>query len=535
MTSEANSWYSNSSEPAFTSSPRSETWILWLLLLCAGAIRCVLAVFGATRGFADDAYVSLRYTSNLVHGLGLVYNPGERVLGTTSPLHVFILAAVAKILGVGHLEAITLTIAIFASLGLVYFSEKFLNQIGIPRGVKWTYLCVLAFLPSFVSNSTSGMETPIVLLLMVLSIYFTTQNQLLAVAFVGVLLFLSRIDTGIWLVALGAHILIENRGSIMRRLATPLVVFLAGIVSWLTFSHIYYGSIIPESVVGKALSHGAFERPDWHYALNTLSAYIPVQRFGAWGFIVFAIALIALIPSTQELWTRFRSCRPMILFVPLYVAIFLASRAPAFSWYVIPPKWAFYLVVVFSLWWWAVRGLQVIHSSLKPEIVMLLASMCLFGLGLNTVRKAWNPDPSYAWPASLCNLINRDVSGDGRIFLEHIGLVGFKTGRYIYDYGGLVTPQTNAFKREYGRKWVTKAVRRYRADVVVLYSTDISLIRPLTDPDAAWFLASYNHVQDYQAEGMVVSVFFLKASPRIVAEGGAKPGSGASQVSPVQR
>ncbi len=33
----------------------------------------------------DDAYTTFRYARNLVNGLGFVYNPGEHVLGTTTP------------------------------------------------------------------------------------------------------------------------------------------------------------------------------------------------------------------------------------------------------------------------------------------------------------------------------------------------------------------------------------------------------------------------------------------------------------------
>ena len=40
----------------------------------------------------DDAYITFRYARNLAEGLGLVYNPGEWVLGTTTPLWAILLA-----------------------------------------------------------------------------------------------------------------------------------------------------------------------------------------------------------------------------------------------------------------------------------------------------------------------------------------------------------------------------------------------------------------------------------------------------------
>ena len=54
-------------------------------------------VAAATRLFTgpqpiDDAYITFRYARNLADGLGLVYNPGEWVLGTTAPLWAIVLA-----------------------------------------------------------------------------------------------------------------------------------------------------------------------------------------------------------------------------------------------------------------------------------------------------------------------------------------------------------------------------------------------------------------------------------------------------------
>jgi arabinofuranosyltransferase len=42
----------------------------------------------------DDAYISFRYVERWVEGLGLTFNPGERVEGFSNPLWVGLLAAV---------------------------------------------------------------------------------------------------------------------------------------------------------------------------------------------------------------------------------------------------------------------------------------------------------------------------------------------------------------------------------------------------------------------------------------------------------
>lgn len=61
----------------------------WLLI--AGTILWINRDF-----FHDDAYIPLRYARHLLDGQGLVWNPGERVQGYTSFLHVIGVAAIGR-------------------------------------------------------------------------------------------------------------------------------------------------------------------------------------------------------------------------------------------------------------------------------------------------------------------------------------------------------------------------------------------------------------------------------------------------------
>src|SRR5271165_494558 len=96
---------------------------LWTLIAASGIARVIMAARELPNGLFDDAYVTLRYAANLMHGLGLVFNPGERVMGSTSPLLTFMLAAFGRLFGASRLELIALSIGILASLGTLYFCE----------------------------------------------------------------------------------------------------------------------------------------------------------------------------------------------------------------------------------------------------------------------------------------------------------------------------------------------------------------------------------------------------------------------------
>src|SRR5260221_11313899 len=43
----------------------------------------------------DDAFITFRYSRNIVEGQGFVYNTGSRVLGTTTPVYTLLMAAIS--------------------------------------------------------------------------------------------------------------------------------------------------------------------------------------------------------------------------------------------------------------------------------------------------------------------------------------------------------------------------------------------------------------------------------------------------------
>jgi len=491
-----------------------ERTLFWILLAAAGIVRVLSAIPLLPDGLFDDAYTTFRYAQNLARGWGLVFNPGEHVLGTTSPLFTFLLAGVGRVVGLQHLEIIAVASGILASLGMLYFTEASLSLAELGSEVKWIYLIVLAFLPSVIANATSGMETPLVLFLMSVSLYMALQERWTALACVGVLLFLGRVDAGIWLLALGIHILLSRKGRGLRELACPLAFFLGGVLSWLAFTKIYYGSVVPQSVVGKAASHGAFAVPDVRYILTLLSAFVPAARLGGWGlFLIGTIFLVLLFPAV-DLWKQKPGLRPVIYFFPLYVGIFLASRAPLFSWYLLPPKWAFYLIAAYALWYIAARAAGFVQVKLEPAVVPAFVGIVLLAMSVQVLRQEFS-EPRPPVSAEISNLIEKNVSPAGSLFLEHIGLVGFKTGRYIYDSMGLVTPATTRLQRQYGPDWLTKAARQFQADAVILYSPDLPSFQAGGNADAVWFQNAYTHVADFHLPEFDVVVFFRKDSPHI--------------------
>ncbi|UCC50204.1 MAG: hypothetical protein JSV68_13935, partial [Anaerolineaceae bacterium] len=72
--------------------------LIWIALGLLGLMSVTL--FFGFRQYPtpfDDAYITYRYARNIALGRGFVYNVGEPVLGTTTPLYTLLLAGLSLV------------------------------------------------------------------------------------------------------------------------------------------------------------------------------------------------------------------------------------------------------------------------------------------------------------------------------------------------------------------------------------------------------------------------------------------------------
>lgn len=130
----------------------------WAAAAAVVGVALVLAEAALKLGSCqDDAYVFLRYADNAARGLGLVFNPGERVEGFTSPLWELILAAVAAA-GLDPLRAAGI-LGTLATVGTVLVSVRDARRCGLPGPFAVVAPVALAAYAHLVVWSVSGLET----------------------------------------------------------------------------------------------------------------------------------------------------------------------------------------------------------------------------------------------------------------------------------------------------------------------------------------------------------------------------------------
>jgi arabinofuranosyltransferase len=123
---------------------------VWLFIASVSVWRCTW----------DDSYIIFRYAQNLANGLGLVFNPGQRVEGFTSFLWVLLVAGGTRITSDPILVSKVLGLLInLSSLVAVYLLCRMMATEKIP--IYGFALVLTASNSHFIVGGISGLETPL--------------------------------------------------------------------------------------------------------------------------------------------------------------------------------------------------------------------------------------------------------------------------------------------------------------------------------------------------------------------------------------
>ena len=220
----------------------------------------------------DDAYITFRYARNLLAGFGPVFNPGEAVLGTTTPLYMGLMAALGALTGGvdAPFPLLALLVNALADAATALLLWQFGKRLGSERaGVAAALLWAVA--PYSVTFAVGGLETSLYVLLLTACAYaaFTRRRPLAAA--LAALALLTRPDA---LILLGPLALERLACAAWKKEPLRLSEFLlAGLplLAWGLFAGLAYGSPLPHSIAAKIAAYrlGPGEsliRPVQHYA-----------------------------------------------------------------------------------------------------------------------------------------------------------------------------------------------------------------------------------------------------------------------------
>lgn len=469
-------------QPSEQSRPMA-AWALALLVSAACLIPLGYALF--TGHIWEDSFITLRHAENLLKGEGLVYNPGERVHGFTSPINVLLLAAADLVTGQSSYNATfwayrVLCIAAFAG-GAVLLVKRIWEAFPNDAKPAWFAAFLYLFNLKSVAFTSNGMETAFMLLFLAGAVFLLVREdpgRWLARGVCWGGLMWTRPDGCVYIAALGLADLIFSpclKRQLLPSLAKSAVVCALVYGPWFAWAWSYYGSPVPHTVVAKSLVETGALGQFLGYMDNLLSFFLSHQG-EVFRPIYSDLGDARYLPTRLGSWPLASVTRAASLFCAIYwlfpvndrlgraASVSFALMAFYFAFMMMPSPW--YLPPVELLatvtltcgivalgqaacrrWYpHANRGAcQALPVALF--VVLAMGQVALFGLNAWQMR-IQQAEIEIGNRVVIGNWLREHGQPTDSVYLEPLGYIGYFSGMRMIDWPGLAAPQVVKLRRE---------------------------------------------------------------------------------------
>ncbi|HZW03941.1 MAG TPA: hypothetical protein VFF68_08435 [Anaerolineaceae bacterium] len=302
---------------------KQQNWKALLIFTLLNLFFAILLAYNPN----DDSYITYRHAQNLVLGRGFVFNPGEKLLGTTAPLHGLILGLLGFVYP--NFPFWASAISLVASILLSY--TIFLLLKGHKQPIA-AWIAGLLVIFGLSTHYAYPLETILLTALSWGAIYAYWKDRFAWVAVFSALAVLTRSDAAFLVVSIFLMDLLLRKD--LRKLIRSGFLAVALTVPWFLFSYFYYRSIFPNTAATKTgwVGHEFV----FLEQLLTRGVYTNFSNsiIGGGVLIIAAAGLIRLF--TRD-WKYLRV-------IPLWMAIYLiAYTGMQIFW---PHTWYYYPITI---------------------------------------------------------------------------------------------------------------------------------------------------------------------------------------------
>jgi arabinofuranosyltransferase len=461
---------------------------LTIATLTGISVVVLLALYGYWNIQQDDSYIFYSYAKNLANGHGYVFNVGERVNATTSPLYTLLLAVAQTILRflpfvtiplIGHLIGIASLFLICIFLMKAFKSES---------ATLFPFVLPLVFLTNTLLPQAIGMETFLTMMLALMCLYLYVSGRLIAASLACSLAVLGRPDALLLAGVLVIYDIIRH-----RRLPSisMILVFLLPIAAWVTFSLIYFGHAIPSTLSAKLAQIEAGFWGDGPVFFQGLTYYL-FRGGDKITLIILGAALLSgfvVFLARCRQWTIFR--HPVFHLILLWNLIHLIVygfilKAPAYYWYYTPLALGMSLVITLL----AEELYRYFSSTEKATRIFLptiYVLVILAGLYVPFILTQAPPSWTYRTYTQAAEWLNANAEDGSSVGANDIGML-----RYFYERGpvidavGLVDPEIAEHVRQHDFDWY---IHQHQPDYLMFNHPPRGVLEAMTKED--WFQKEY--------------------------------------------
>jgi hypothetical protein len=433
----------------------------------------ILAVLGAklyTGHVWEDFLITFRHSENLVAGNGLVYQPGERTHGFTSPLNV-LLPALFKAVIPGEGYAAGLWGFTLISFGVWWLGLKNYLEFALQPGDRSSRMGALAFALCLVLSvrlvvfSFAGQEGGLWSGFLLLAFVALQRKDELRWRVLGISaagLMWTRPDSCVHIVVLVLAAFVfphQPRKELIRPFLKSAGLAAALYLPWFAWAWWYYGSPVPHTILAKMNEDAATSADASVVALATRfsdalgGAFLPIYpEAGGWSAWVLwfgrALGIVCgaywLIPTADRIG---RTASFVFFGSAAYLAA-VGTSGRMFPWYFVPGA-VFGAITIGQIVTTHLRATK----PLRTLVAQLVLVAIVGGLGYQTVYTLLQMnlrqrlvEEGVRKPVGLWLRANQKAGETA--LMEPIGYIGYYAGTHILDYPGLATPRVVEARRK---------------------------------------------------------------------------------------
>ena len=413
----------------------------WMLISATLIGAFLLSIFNTWA--YDDPFITYRYAENLSHGLGFVYNPGERFLSTTTPLFTIILALTSYFLpDLPQLANIIGVIALVVG-GIFLWDLGFTWKIPI---VGWTGMLLYPTFPLVVE--TMGSETPLYLAFCVGAFAFYARTRYLLAGILIASAILTRPDALLVPLILGFDYVLRVKRPSSWKVAA---IFIVPTLLWFIFAWLYFGDPLPITLDVKQNQATMAISQKFAPGILTILQYYVIRWF-YWIELVVAIIGCFYFGWKARQWWLFLLW-PMIYFIAY--ALLGVSR---YFWYYAPLATGFVVLVglgiaAISRWTQFVYEKERCRENSignyefgnQERYNLRLAGLIILFFFVFQLNDLWNlgnsPDMRIAIYRAAGEWLQVNTSPGDKVGAMEVGIIGYYSQRPMVDFAGLIQPQ----------------------------------------------------------------------------------------------
>jgi arabinofuranosyltransferase len=446
---------------ADTSPETTRTSLAERIGLAAGAVLLLYFAFNVFAFVHDDAFITYRYSYNLRHGFGAVFNPGEHTEGYSCPLYMLLTALLMFLPGDVLFRAKVL--GLLFAVGAVWAAWRLAKELDLPVWARASAPFLVGVNSSVAFSAIDGMETSLQMLFVTVAALVFLREQragegwhsalwLLAAA-------LNRAEGAVFfLAALVPFFMGVRQRGFGKRERTWLVAFVVPMALFLLWRLYYYHDLLPNTVYAKNMPLMNALDPSLGPAYLGRTLFVNLNQRISLALISGVLWLVALAGAVSE-----RLKRPGGLVLPLLVlAQTLVALRAGGDWM---QGWR-YMMAVVPLWTLLIvlgavdmaQGLEKVGQwqagiGLGMTCVALFAGLCLWAApdfrdpkegAFSWARQGWATDAKgllrdyrMANTIATAEFLNRTLPKGALVAYSEMGATPFYTPelRWLDTYG----------------------------------------------------------------------------------------------------